>query len=147
MNESNGGDRKVVRWRKSLVQRRVSIRSDHLRPQRWNWYGLVRPLDRSLERQTSGPLTAASLRNLRYFWIDGLFAAISENFYLGYVALFALAYGASNSQVGILVAATNLLGMLALFPGARLVDQAGERKTIVVWTDGICSRLALRVWP
>ncbi|MGD2078714.1 MAG: MFS transporter, partial [Chloroflexota bacterium] len=133
----------MVRWRKSLVQRRVSIRVDHLRPQRWNWYGLVRPLDYSLKRQATGPLADGSLRNLRYFWIDGLFAAISENFYLGYVALFALAYGANNSQIGLLAAATNLLGMLALFPGAQLVERTRQRKNVVVWSGGIFSRVAL----
>lgn len=132
-----------MRWRKNLIQRRVNARADHLRPQRWNWYVLVRPLDHSLARQAIAPLMAFDLRNLRYFWIDGLFAAISENFYLGYVALFALAYGASNSQVGVLAAMTNLLGMLALFPGARLVDQAGRRKPVVVWSAGIFGRIAL----
>jgi MFS family permease len=88
-------------------------------------------------------LQAGSLRSLRYFWLDGLFAAISENFYLGYVALFALAYNASNSQVGLLAAATNLLGMLALFPGAQLVDRTGRRKNVVIWSGGILSRVAL----
>jgi MFS family permease len=100
-------------------------------------------LDHSLARQAAAPLAAAGLRNLRYFWIDGLFAAISENFYLGYVTLFALAYGASNGQVGVMAAVTNLLGMLALFPGARLVDRIGRRKPVVVWSGGIFSRVAL----
>jgi MFS family permease len=143
MIESNGGDRKADPWRKNPVQRRVSARVDHLRPQRWNWYGLVRPLDQRLANQATGPLPAGGLRNLRYFWLDGLFAAISENFYLGYIALFALAYGATNSQIGLLAAAANLLGMLALFPGARLVESAGQRKKVVIWSGGIFSRLAL----
>ena len=83
------------------------------------------------------------LRDLRYFWIDGLFAAISENFYLGFVALFALAYGASNSQVGLMAAAANLLGAAALFPGAQLVERSGKRKAVVVWSAGIFGRFAL----
>ena len=139
----NQGSRKSIHERRSLIQRRISARVDHLRPQRWNWYGLVRPLDHSLTRQADEPLLTSSLRSLRYFWLDGLFAAISENFYLGYVTLFALAYGASNSQVGLLAAATNLLGMLALFPGAQLVERTRQRKSVVIWSGGILSRLAL----
>jgi MFS family permease len=143
MIKSNGGSQKTDPWRKSQIQRRVSARVDHLRPQRWNWHGLARPLDQRLAKQASDPLPVGGLRNLRYFWLDGLFAAISEHFYLGYIALFALAYGATNSQIGLLAAAANLLGMLALFPGARLVELAGQRKKVVIWSGGIFSRLAL----
>jgi MFS family permease len=130
-------------WPKTLVQRRINATVDHLRPQRWNWYGLVRPLDRSLAHQVKEPLAPGRLRSLRYFWLDGLFAATSENFYLGYIALFALAYGANNSQVGLLAAVANLLGMLSLFPGARLVEQAEQRKRVVVWSAGIFGRVTL----
>ena len=142
MTTANDSQKKG-RWRKNLIQRRINIQVDHLRPQRWNWYALVRPLDHSLERQVQEPLPKGGLRSLRYFWLDGLFAAISENFYLGFIALFALAYGATNSQIGLLAAVANLLGMLALFPGARLVEQVKQRKGVVIWSAGIFSRLAL----
>ncbi len=131
------------RWRKNLIQRRINVQMDPIRPQRWNWYALVRPLDRSLVRQAQQPLPAKGLRNLRYFWLDGLFAAISENFYLTYIPLFALAFGASNSQVGAIAAVANLLGALALFPGAKVVEQTGRRKPVVVWSAGGFGRLAL----
>jgi len=114
-----------------------------LRPHSWNWAALVRPLDRGLARQVQEPMAAGSLRSLRYFWLDGLFAAISENFYLGYVALFALAYGASNRQVGTLTAVANLLGALALFPGAKLIEGSGRRKPVVIWSAGGFGRGAL----
>lgn len=129
--------------RRFLVQRRVSARVDHLRPHRWNWYALVRPLDQRIQRQVQVPVDAAELRNLRFFWLDGLFAAISENFYLGFIALFALAYGATNSQVGLMAAAANLLGAAALFPGAQLVERSGKRKPVVIWSAGVFGRLAL----
>lgn len=131
------------RWRKNVVQRTVSATVDHLRPQRWNWYALIKPLDHSLLRQSNLPIVHGQLRNLRYFWLDGLFASISENFYLGFVALFALAYGASNSQIGLLAAGANLLGAVALFPGARLVEKVGRRKPVVIWSGGIFGRLAV----
>ena len=126
-----------------VFQRRISAVADHLRPHRWNWYALVRPLDRTLAQQAAEPVPQPTIRTLRYFWIDGLFAAISENFHVSFVPLFALAYGASNGQVGWLTALGNLLGALALFPGARLVEQKGERKPVVVWYTGVGGRLTL----
>ncbi|MEW5986081.1 MAG: MFS transporter [Chloroflexota bacterium] len=125
-----------------LFQRRISA-IDHRRPQRWNWAVLVRPLDHSLVRSAPQPLERQHLRGLRYFWLDGLFSAISDNFYLGFITLFALAYGASNSQIGTLTAVANLLGALSFLPGARLVERIGRRKSVVVWTGGGFGRLAL----
>ena len=130
-------------WRKNLVQQRVNAAVDHLKPQRWNWTAVVRPLDRRLAEKADEPLTGKQVRNLRYFWLDGLFAATSENFFLGYVALFALAYGASNGQIGWLTAVGNLLGALALFPGAKLIEKVGRRKPVVVWTGGGVARFVL----
>lgn len=143
MSEPLDSSQKNTRWRKNLIQRRVSASVDHLRPQRWNWYVLVRPLDHSLQRQAQLEIATGKLRNLRYFWLDGLFASVSENFYLGFIALFALAYGASNSQIGLLAAAANLLGAAALFPGAQLVEKVGRRKPVVIWSGGVFGRLAL----
>jgi MFS family permease len=59
------------------------------------------------------------------------------------VSLFALAYGASNGQVGLLAAFANLLGALSLFPGARLIEHFGQRKSIVIWSAGLVGRLLL----
>ena len=130
------------RWRKTIIQRRVSANVDYLRPYRWNWAAIVKPLDDSLSHQAED-LPRQTVRSLRYFWLDGLFAAISENFYLGFVTLFVLAYGASNGQVGTMTAVANLLGALALFPGAQLVERVGQRKSVVVWSGGGVSRIVL----
>jgi MFS family permease len=143
MCNSMEGEQEAPQRRGFLVQRRVSAVVDHLRPQRWNWYAFIRPLDASLQRQAQMAVDGGRLRDLRYFWIDGLFAAISENFYLGFIALFALAYGATNSQVGLMAASANLLGAAALFPGAQLVERGGQRKAVVVWSAGVFGRLAL----
>jgi MFS family permease len=129
--------------RRALVQRRISSNVDHLRPQRWNWYALVNPLDRAVERQAAQPLDRQRVRGLRYFWLDGIFATISENFYLGFVALFALAYGATNGQVGWVTAVANLLGAMALFPGAQLLESTEKRKPLILWTGGGFARLML----
>ena len=130
------------RWRKIFIQRRVSANVDYLRPHRWNWAAIVKPLDESFSQQAED-LPRQTVRSLRYFWLDGLFAAISENFYLGFVTLFVLSYGASNGQVGTMTAVANLLGALALFPGAQLVERAGQRKSVVVWSGGGVSRIVL----
>lgn len=125
-----------------IPQRRIGV-FDHLRPQRWNWYLVRRPMDRALVRQAPAPLTISQRRGLRFFWLDGIFAAISEAFYLAYIPLFALAYGANNEQVGWITAVGNLAGALALFPGARLMERTGKRKSLVLWSGGGIARVAL----
>jgi MFS family permease len=116
---------------------------DQYRPQRWNWSIIVRPLDASVARQAQQPLEPRALRGLRFFWLDGLFAAISENFYVSFIPLFALAYGATNGQVGWVTAIGNLMGALALFPGARMVERVGRRKPIILVSGGGFGRLSL----
>lgn len=125
-----------------LIQR--IIPTDYqLRPQRWNWAALLHPLDRRLGRDIPEPLSRYQLVGLRYFWLDGLFTAVSENFYLNFIVLFALAYGANNGQIGLVTAAANLLGAISLFPGARLAERSGRRKQFIVWSAGGWARLAL----
>lgn len=126
-----------------LIQRRFSATFDHLLPHRWNWTALLRPLDRSLARQAAEPLPFAQVRSQRFFWLDGLFASISDHFYLGFVPLYALAMGATSAQVGWLTSVANLSGALSLFPGARLIEKTGRRKPIVVLSGGVLARLTL----
>lgn len=125
-----------------LPQRRIGP-FDQLRPQRWDWEYIKHPLDSTLNRHATEPITSTELANLRYFWLDGIFASASEAFFLTYIPLFALAYGASNEQIGWITAIGNLLGALALFPGARMMEVTGQRKNLVVWTGGGIARLAL----
>jgi MFS family permease len=127
---------------KYLPHRRIGP-FDQLRPQRWNWEYVKHPLDTTLSHHATEPVTSTDLGNLRYFWLDGIFSATSEAFYLAYIPLFALAYGASNQQIGWIMAVGNLLGALALFPGARTMEQTGQRKNLVVWTGGGIARVAL----
>jgi MFS family permease len=125
-----------------LRQRRIGP-FDQLRPQRWNWEYVKHPLDTTLSHHATEPVTSTALANLRYFWLDGIFASTSEAFYLAYIPLFALAYGATNEQIGWIMAIGNLLGALALFPGARAMEHTGKRKELVVWTGGFTARVAL----
>lgn len=125
------------------MQRRLNLAVDHLRPQRWNWSALVRPIDQQVARQTGDALQPTQVFSLRYFWLDGFFSAVSDNFYLSFLPLFALAYGASNGEVGWLTAVGNLFGALALFPGARFAERATRRQPLVLWSGGGIARLAL----
>lgn len=129
------------RWL-TLPYRRLSA-NVQLRPQRWNWELIMRPLDHSVERQAQQPLQTRQLLGLRYFWLDGLFSATAEAFFLNFIPLFAVAYGASNGQVGWIAAIGNLMGALALFPGAQAVEKVGSRRSIVVWTGGGVARAAI----
>ena len=139
--QQDAPSRRFSLWR-VLPQHRAST-VDHLRPQRWNWALIIRPVDGAVERQARQPINRAQLLGLRFFWLDGLFSAISENFYLNFIPLFALAYGASNGQVGWVMALANLAGALALFPGARRAERATSRKPIVLRTSGGFARVAL----
>lgn len=125
-----------------IPQQRISP-FDAARPQRWNWELAKRPFDRALQNQAQKPLTGGQMHNLRSFWMDGFAAATSEAFFLAYIPLFALAYGATNEQVGWITAIGNLMGAIALFPGAQLMEKTGQRKWLVVWSGGGVARIAL----
>src|SRR5262249_58278514 len=107
------------RWHQHIAQRRIS-RVDHLRPHRLNWEALKHP-DHVVEVDDE-PLTPRRLEGIRWSWLDGFFTTVSENLYLGFVVLYALAYGASTSQLGLLAAVQNLVGAVSLFPGERAAD-------------------------
>ena len=115
------------RWHQHIVQRRVS-RLDHLRPHRLNWEALKNPSAASADVDET--LTPRRMAGIRWSWLDGLFTTVSDNLYVGFIVLYALAYGASTSQLGLLAAIQNLLGAVSLFPGARAADAARHRKPL-----------------
>lgn len=97
---------------------------------------------------TAGGRWAAQLdsfvrRNLRWFWLDGLFASASDSIIVSFLSLFALALGASRAQIGLMDALASLSAAAALFPGAALVDRLGQRKRIVLWSGGGIARTAV----
>jgi MFS family permease len=130
------------RWHQHVAQRRVS-RLDHLRPHRLNWDALKHPEPPSAPDEADESLTPRRLEGLRWSWLDGFFTTVSDNLYLGFIVLYALAYGASTSELGLLAAVQNLLGAVSLFPGARAADAARRRKPLVTWTVGGFARAAL----
>jgi MFS family permease len=89
-------------------------------------------------------------RAMRSFWWDGFWASSSESVLISYLSLYLLAFGASNSQVGMLSSLSSLFAAIAFLPGARLVELIGHRKATVVASGGVLARLpivALAVVP
>ncbi|NLK08316.1 MAG: MFS transporter [Firmicutes bacterium] len=101
--------------------------------------------DRSLTK-----LDHASMRRaMRVGVTDGVFASASENMIGPYLALFALALGATKGQIGLLSALPAFLSNLLQIPSARLTEFWGDRRQLVVITS-IISRftvLAIIILP
>lgn len=104
---------------------------------------LRRPLDFLLTQQLTRPVTLQQVSSLRAFWLDGLYGSAGDALTLSYIPLFAVAYGAAAGQVGVLASVGNLLGALALFPGARLLEKLGRSKPLILWSSTVLYRLPL----
>jgi MFS family permease len=96
----------------------------------------------------AGPSSAGdanpSIRKARkLLWIEGLFSNASESFIGNFITPFALAFGATNSQIGTLSSATNIASAVGLMPGAKLDERFGCRKRIFMLCTGIFGRLLL----
>jgi len=87
--------------------------------------------------------TARQARGMRMFWWDGFFSWGSEAIIVQYLVLYAVAFGATASQIGVLSAMVALAAATAFLPGARLTEKWGRRKLIVVLSGGLGSRPAL----
>jgi MFS family permease len=82
-------------------------------------------------------------RNLRAFFFDGVFAAASDAIFFTYQTLYVLALGATNAQIGLMSALSNLSATLLLMPGAFLADRSKRRKPLVLWAGGGVARLMI----
>jgi len=105
---------------------------------------------RGLLRLTAGgrwtdrlPISVAI--NLRWFWLDGVFAQATEAITLTYLSLFILALGGTRAQIGLMTALSSLSAALLLLPGASIVERGGNRKLLCLWGGGGVSRVALLV--
>lgn len=59
-------------------------------------------------------------RNLRTFWIEGGIWGAAESLSTPFISLYALAFGATSAQIGLLSSFASLLAGLGLWPGAWL---------------------------
>ncbi len=119
--------------------------SEQLQPQRNGFRLLLQPLSGSLTHQSARGVEPWKLLGMRYFLFDGFFSTASDSFYLTFVPLFALAYNASGGAIGLMTAAANLVGTIALFPGAKIADVIKRRRPLIVASGGGVGRLVLIV--
>lgn len=81
-------------------------------------------------------LPGPTRRNLRWFWLDGVFAQATESISLAYTVLYVLALGATRAQIGLMSSLSSLSAALLLLPGATLANQRGRRKLICLTSGG-----------
>ena len=96
--------------------------------QRWRFRG--RPL--SDHPRTSYQTRIFGTPAQRWFYWDGLTANASDTVVQQFLSIYAIALGASNTQVGLIAIANGLAGALALYPGARIADRVASRKRVVL---------------
>jgi MFS family permease len=80
---------------------------------------------------------------MHWFWWGGFFAGANETIILQYLPLFALAFGASNGQIGLLAAGVGLAATLAFVPGAWLSTRWRYRKPFILATGWGAAQLLL----
>ncbi len=81
-------------------------------------------------------------QNLVWFWFDGFFAAACDNIAVTYLAVYLLALGATQAQIGLTSSLSSLGAAAVLLPGAMLVERYGRRKQLAV-LGGVGARLVL----
>ncbi len=91
----------------------------------------------------SDTLPESVRHNLRWFWMDGFFASISDNVIVTYLSLYVLALGATGAQIGLMSSLSSLTATIMLMPGAILVERWGKRKLITVLFGGGGARLII----
>jgi MFS family permease len=86
---------------------------------------------------------------MRALWLDNVLTAISGASLFTYVPLYALALGASSTQIGTLSSAASLAGAVAPIPGAQLTERWGSRRrvVVVVWSIARAFSLAVLLIP
>jgi MFS family permease len=82
-------------------------------------------------------------RSQRAFFIDGLLAAASDIAVVRFMAVYAIALGATNAEVGLIAVANGFAGLIALAPGACLAERTSSRKRLVLMTWGGAGRLTI----
>jgi MFS family permease len=82
-------------------------------------------------------------RNLRWYFLDGVFSSSQEAINITYLTLFVLALGATKAQIGLMTSLASLSAVVLLLPGAILAERFGKRKWVVVLSGGGVTRLAI----
>lgn len=100
--------------------------------------------DLFLKHAPAGRLPMLILRNMRWLFYDGIFAASSLAIINTFFTLYLEALGATNTQIGLMSSLTNLMLLVTVLPGAWLSERMGSRRKAVLWASSI-SRLFLLI--
>jgi len=79
-----------------------------------------------------GDLAPQQRRNLRTFWIEGAVWGAAESLTAPFISLYALSFGASSAQIGLLSSFASLLTGLGLWPGAYLGSRWGHKLVAIL---------------
>lgn len=93
--------------------------------------------------RTSLETRVLGTRSLRAFLIEGLLASAYNVIVLNFLSVYAIALGASNTEIGWLAIANGIAGAAALWPGAWLAERVRLRKLAVLLTGGGAGRLTV----
>lgn len=77
-------------------------------------------------------------RALWLFWLDGLFVSASFSLVGSYLVLYALEFGATSTQIGLMSTILSLASMAALLPGAHLAENWLDPKhAVLIFSRGL----------
>lgn len=93
----------------------------------------------------SEQISAFVLRNMRWFFFDGVTAAVSMAILNTFYTLYLESLGATNAQIGLLASLSSFSSLVMLLPGAWLAEKTGSRKGMVLLGSGGLNRLLLFV--
>ncbi|MEX2373387.1 MAG: MFS transporter [Dehalococcoidia bacterium] len=99
-------------------------------------------------RPTNHPRTSFQTRvwgtrSQRWFYVDGVLSAILDVAVVQFLAVYAIALGATDAEVGMISIATGLAGFLALVPGARIAELTNSRRWVVLAGGSGSARLVI----
>ncbi len=102
------------------------------------------------QRATNHPRTSYQTkvwgtRSQRWFYVDGALSAVVDVAVVQFLAVYAIALGATDAEVGFLSIAAGLAGFLALVPGARIAELTNSRRWVVLIGGGGAGRIAILV--
>ncbi|MDP2873569.1 MAG: MFS transporter [Bacillota bacterium] len=81
---------------------------------------------------TAGPRPALE-HNMRINTLHGVVSIMGINLIQPFVGIFAVKLGATNYQIALLSSAPAVVSLLAMIPGARLVDRFNRKKRITMY--------------
>jgi len=87
-----------------------------------------------------GDALAEEHRALRLFWLDGLLFGVSTAFVYTFLPLYALAFGATASDLGLMSAVSHSIAPFTFIAGAYLAERSKRHKRIYVVIEGLFGR-------